>query len=225
MFFSILTAPPPPTVTNLAIFIWCVKYKTTTVCKKNSLVTGGGGKLFLFPICWTAKTVFSTHIFNWYLCNEKKTLADNSSVEPTIFFMEKYHFLWIFSLAIFLGNASLRLSEVLRKFAKCIIHSRPSYRFWKRKLRLLNAQKRLATLHVDFYKNPKSLLKGFIVFDFWLEITAFERLEILLSFFASIWNHQPFVSIQLYDSAVESVINFTFTCDAPRNVALPAYCN
>ena len=28
----------------------------------------------------------------------------------------------------------------------------------------------------------------------------------LLSVFASIWNHQPFVSIQYYDSAVESVI-------------------
>ena len=37
--------------------------------------------------------------------------------------------------------------------------------------------------------------------------------------FTLIWNHQPFVSIQKYDSAVESVIYFTFNCDAPQNVA------
>ena len=54
VFLSIPTTFPP--VTNYAVFIWCVKSKTTTVCKRISLVTGGGGestsvKRFLFSIC------------------------------------------------------------------------------------------------------------------------------------------------------------------------------
>ena len=32
-------------------------------------------------------SVFNPY-FNWYLPNEKNTFADNSKVEPTIFFME-----------------------------------------------------------------------------------------------------------------------------------------
>ena len=40
---------------------------------------------------------------------------DNSRVKATIFFIEKYHFLWIFSLVIFMGDPSLRLSEVLSR--------------------------------------------------------------------------------------------------------------
>ena len=39
VFLSILTSFPP--VTNHAVFILCVKCKTTTVCKRISLVTGG----------------------------------------------------------------------------------------------------------------------------------------------------------------------------------------
>ena len=58
-------------MTNHAVFIGCVKCKTTTVCKRISLVMGGGGggggersvKLFLFPRCRLAKTEFLTHIF------------------------------------------------------------------------------------------------------------------------------------------------------------------
>ena len=70
VFFSILTAfPPPPPVTNHAVFIWCVKCKTTTVCK--GLVWSRGEstsvKLFLFSICWIAKTEFSTRIFQLVL--------------------------------------------------------------------------------------------------------------------------------------------------------------
>ena len=38
---------------------------------------------------------------------------DKSRVEPTIFFIEKYNFLRNFFLVIFMGNPSLRLSEVL----------------------------------------------------------------------------------------------------------------
>ena len=66
---------------------------------------GGGGwstsvKLFLFSICWIAKTVFSIHIFNWYLSNEKNNFADNSSVEPALVLMEKLSF----SMKIFSGH-------------------------------------------------------------------------------------------------------------------------
>ena len=42
VFLSILTAFPTP-LTNHAVFIWCVKCKTTTVCKRISLFRGVGG--------------------------------------------------------------------------------------------------------------------------------------------------------------------------------------
>ena len=38
--------------------------------------------------------------FNWYLSNEKTTFADNSNVEPSIFFMEKISY----SLKLFSGH-------------------------------------------------------------------------------------------------------------------------
>ena len=44
---------------------------------------------------------------------EKKT---NSRVEPTVFLMENYHFLWNFFLANFLGNPLLGLSEVVLSY-------------------------------------------------------------------------------------------------------------
>ena len=50
---------------------------------------------------------------NRYLSNEKNTFAENSRVEPTIFLMEKLSFSLKLFLAIFNGNPSLRLSEVL----------------------------------------------------------------------------------------------------------------
>ena len=43
---------------------------------------------------------FSTHIFNWYLSKVRKTLVDNSRVEPTVFIMEKISF----SLKLFFGH-------------------------------------------------------------------------------------------------------------------------
>ena len=49
---------------------------------------------------------------NQYLSNEKRFFADNSRVEPTIFSIKKYHFLLNFSLANYIGNSLLRLSEV-----------------------------------------------------------------------------------------------------------------
>ena len=44
-----------------------------------------------------------------YLSNERSLFGDNSGVEPTILSMENRNF----SLAIFMGNSSLRLSRVL----------------------------------------------------------------------------------------------------------------
>ena len=77
---------------NHAIFIWCVICKTTTVCKRISLVMGGkhfSKTVSIFYILKIAKTEFSTHIFNWYLSNEKNMFVDNLRVAPTILFMEK----------------------------------------------------------------------------------------------------------------------------------------
>ena len=62
---------------------------------------------FLFPICWIAKTVR-------YVSNAKKTLVRIiRELKLLSFSWKKYHFLWKFSLTIFMGNLSLRLSEVL----------------------------------------------------------------------------------------------------------------
>ena len=52
---------------------------------------------------------------------------DKSRVDPTIFFIEKYHFLWNFFLVIFMGNPSLRLSEVLGFQDKLSIHAGQKY--------------------------------------------------------------------------------------------------
>ena len=57
--------------------------------------------------------VFNPYFFNWYLFNEKTAFVDKSRVEPIIFFIEKISFsLKLFS-GHFMGNPSLRLSEVL----------------------------------------------------------------------------------------------------------------
>ena len=47
-------------------------------------------------------------------------------------------------------------------------------------------------------------------------VTAFERQEILLSIFASIWNHKTVVSVQEYDSVVALVIFVIFFCGEPQ---------
>ena len=39
-----------------------------------------------------AKKSFQPIFFNWYLSNEKTAFVDKSSVEPTIFFIEKISF-------------------------------------------------------------------------------------------------------------------------------------
>ena len=69
---------------------------------------GGGGKHFskTFSIFYmlNSKKEFSTHIFNWYLSNEKTAFVDKSRVQPTIFFIEKISFslklFWSFLWAI-----------------------------------------------------------------------------------------------------------------------------
>ena len=99
-----------------AVFILYVQCKTTTVCKRISLVTGGKhfSKSFsIFYMLNSKNRVFNPYFFNWYLSNEKMAFVDRSRVEPSIFFIEKYHFLWNFSLVIFMGNPSLRLSKIL----------------------------------------------------------------------------------------------------------------
>ena len=101
---SILTSFPP--VTNHAVFIWCVKCKTTTVCKRISLVTGGGGgkhfsKTFsIFYMLNSKNRVFSPYFFNRYFSNEKTAFVDKSRIEPTIFLIEKISF----SLKLFSGH-------------------------------------------------------------------------------------------------------------------------
>ena len=62
---------------------------------------GGGWKYFsktfsIFYLLNSKNRILNPIFFNWYLANEKKTFADNSRVELTIFFMffmEKYRFL------------------------------------------------------------------------------------------------------------------------------------
>ena len=89
-------------MTNHAISI-CVKCKTTTVCKRISLVTGGGGGK-TFSISYMLNS--TNGVFNPYIligtCPMQIIgtcpIADNSRVEPTIFFMEKN------SLKLFSGH-------------------------------------------------------------------------------------------------------------------------
>ena len=105
VFLSILTAfPPPPPVTNHAVFI-CVNCKTTTVCKRNSLVMGGGGKhssktFSIFYVLNSKKQSFQPIFFKWYLSNEKTAFVDKSRVESTIFFSFYETFLWSLLWAI-----------------------------------------------------------------------------------------------------------------------------
>ena len=78
---------------------------------------GGGGKHFsktfsIFYMLNSKNRVFNPY-FNCYLSNEKTAFVDNSRVKATIFFIEKISFsLKLFS-GRFMGNPSLRLSEVL----------------------------------------------------------------------------------------------------------------
>ena len=67
---------------------------------------GGGTLVKLCPIFYmlnSKKTLFPTYIFRLV----QSTFADNSKVEPTIFFMKKV------SLKLFFGHVMGRLPEVL----------------------------------------------------------------------------------------------------------------
>ena len=85
-------------------------------CQFNPLgvMFGTSVKLFLLSICWIAKTEFSTHIFQLVLVQwENRLLWISRGLNLLSFSLKKNHFLWNFSLVIFIGNPSLRLSEVL----------------------------------------------------------------------------------------------------------------
>ena len=67
------------------------------------MVTGGEhfSKTFsIFYMLKSKKKSFQPIFFNWYLSNEKTTFVDKSSVEPTIFSIEKISF----SLKLFSGH-------------------------------------------------------------------------------------------------------------------------
>ena len=115
LFLSILTASPPWPIMPLLYDVW--NKKNYNCLQKDEFGHGGGGggyftKTFCIYNMLIGKNRVFIHIFNWYLSNEKKTFADNLRVEPTIFFMKNFvlaeTILWPF-----LGNLSLRLSEVL----------------------------------------------------------------------------------------------------------------
>ena len=53
--------------------------------------------------------------FNWYLSNEKNTFADNSNVEPSIFFIEKISY----SLKLFSGHF---YGQSFIKTVQCPLH-------------------------------------------------------------------------------------------------------
>ena len=104
-----------PHVNNHALFIWCLKCKTTTVCKRISLVTGESTPVnpSLFSIYWIAKTRFSTHFLIETCLMRKTFLRIIRELNLLSFWWKNYRFLWNFFLAIFMGNPSIRLSEVL----------------------------------------------------------------------------------------------------------------
>ena len=86
------TTEPLRSLTNHAVFILSVLCKTTTVCKRISLVTGGKhfSKTFsIFYMLNSKNRVFSLNFFNCYLSNGKTAFVDNSRVKATIFFIEK----------------------------------------------------------------------------------------------------------------------------------------
>ena len=97
LFLSILTSPPPPD--QPCNFYMILKCKTTTVCKRFSLVMEGkhfSKNISIFYVLKSKKGV-SSHIYDRYLSNEKNTFVDNSSIEPAIFLMKRLSF----SLKIF----------------------------------------------------------------------------------------------------------------------------
>ena len=83
-----------PTVTNRVNFICCVKCKNTIVCKRISLVTGGGkhfSKTFFSMFSYMLNS--KTRVFNQYFlidtCPIRKKNPNDQRVETTILSMEK----------------------------------------------------------------------------------------------------------------------------------------
>ena len=55
-----------------------------------------------------SKNSFLPIFFNWYLSNEKTAFADNSRVNPTIFFIEKISFSLKFFSGDFYGQSFIK---------------------------------------------------------------------------------------------------------------------
>ena len=114
LFLRISTAfPPPPPWQIIRRFLYDVwNVKTTTICKKTSLVTPGkhfSKTFFLFSICQIAKTEVSTHIFQLVLVQwEKRFCRYFDSLTFYLYHRKKYHFHCNFSLVIFHGQSFIK---------------------------------------------------------------------------------------------------------------------
>ena len=115
----------------MPFFILCVKCKTTTVCKRISLVTGGGGhfsKTFsIFYMLNSKKQGFQPIFLNRYFSNEKNDFVDNSSVEPAIFLMEKLSFSMKLFFVHFYGQSFIKTEGALWLNGR-VLDSRPKGR-------------------------------------------------------------------------------------------------
>ena len=90
---------------------------------KGLVWSRGGGKHFskTFSISYvlnSKNSVFDPYFLKMYWYNAKNTCEYNSRVKITIFLMEKIAFSLKLFLTIFMGNPSLRLSEVLGRKTK-----------------------------------------------------------------------------------------------------------
>ena len=90
-------------MTNYAIYIWCAKCKTTTVCKRISSVTGEkhfSQTVSIFYVLNSKNKSFQPIFLIGTCPMRKKTFVDNLRVEPTILCMEKISL----SLKLFSGH-------------------------------------------------------------------------------------------------------------------------
>ena len=107
LFLSILTSFPPWPIMPFLYDVWNVKLRQYAKGLVWSRGESTSVKLFFLYVG------FQPIFLNRYMSNEKNTFADNSRVEPTIFLMEKLSFSMKLFSGHFMGNPSLRLSEVL----------------------------------------------------------------------------------------------------------------
>ena len=94
--------------------VWNVKLQLYA----KGLVWSRGGKhpsktFSIFYMLNSKKVVFNPYFSIGTCPMRKRLLWISRGLNLLSFSSKKYHFLWIFSLVIFMGNPSLRLSEVL----------------------------------------------------------------------------------------------------------------